>query len=136
MKKFVYLAASLAMTLSACAAPAAPAGDRSGVLADGKGMTLYIFKTDGTSKPTCYGGCAKAWPPFFAADASKADADFTVVQRTDGTSQWAFKGQPLYYYAGDGAPGEATGEGSGGVWFVVRSGKASSAKPSSSSYTY
>jgi predicted lipoprotein with Yx(FWY)xxD motif len=124
-KSLVTLSLALAAVLTAHAAPAV---ERGGMLADGKGMTLYVFKKDAANQSTCYDGCAKAWPPFFVGDPAKADAEFTVVQRKDGTKQWAFKGQPLYYYAGDAAPGEATGEGSGGVWYVVKTGHAPSAK--------
>jgi predicted lipoprotein with Yx(FWY)xxD motif len=131
--KRTFLAISLAC-VSALAAHAAPATERSGLLADNKGMTLYVFKKDAANQSTCYDNCAKAWPPFFVADPTKADADFVVVQRKDGTKQWAYKGQPLYYYAGDGAPGEATGEGSGGVWYVVKSGNAPAVKPTTGGY--
>jgi predicted lipoprotein with Yx(FWY)xxD motif len=120
--KFPSLVAALA--LSACtsvAVTAAPATDKSGVLTDNSGKTLYIFKKDATDKSNCNDGCAKAWPPFVVADPTKANAQFKIITRQDGSQQWSFNGQPLYYYAGDSAPGEMTGEGSGGVWYVVRS---------------
>ena len=33
--------------------------------------------------------------------------------------QVTFYGHPLYTYASDTAAGQATGQGSGGVWFLV-----------------
>ena len=34
------------------------------VLVDGQGLTLYLFVPDKqSSTSTCYGACAKAWPP-------------------------------------------------------------------------
>src|SRR5437867_3966389 len=34
------------------------------VLFDGRGYSLYLFTSDRTKRSTCYGPCAKAWPPF------------------------------------------------------------------------
>lgn len=134
MRKTIFLPAILA----GCAAVQAtgPASPRNGVLADSQGMSLYIFKKDSANVSTCYDGCAKAWPPFLVTDASKAGGDFTVTTRKDGAKQWAFKGQPLYRYAGDTTAGEQGGEGSGGVWFVVRDKPSARTAPSTSSYTY
>ena len=126
----------LAAALTGCAALANPTTERNGVLADGEGKTLYIFKKDKPGVSNCYDGCAKAWPPFTVANASKADGDFSVVARKDGTQPWAYKGQPLYFYAGDSAPGEASGEGSGGVWFVVKTKAATAAAPAKQSGGY
>lgn len=113
------LTALIAAT-TACAAMANPTADRNGVLTDKSGKTLYIFTKDAANVSNCYEGCAKAWPPFMVADASKAGGDFTVVTRKDGSKQWAYKTKPLYYYAGDTEPGEMGGEGSGNVWYVIK----------------
>lgn len=118
----------LSVLFSAVTAFAAePAVDRNGVLADNKGMTLYTFKKDTAGTSTCYDGCAKAWPPFLAKPEAKDQGDFSVVSRNDGARQWAYRGQPLYYFAGDAQPGDASGQNSGGVWFTVQNpaGKAS-----------
>ena len=53
-----------------------------------------------------------------AADAV-ADGDFTIVDRTDGTKMWAFKGMPLYLWIKDTKPGDTTGDGVGGVWHTA-----------------
>ncbi|MEG1456920.1 MAG: hypothetical protein RSC66_15285, partial [Comamonas sp.] len=34
--------------------------------------------------------------------------------------QWAYKGRPLYFWAKDSRPGDATGEGVGNVWRLAR----------------
>ena len=36
------------------------------------------------------------------------------------TYQWAMKGMPLYFFAGDGAKGDAKGDGVKGVWDAVQ----------------
>ena len=33
------------------------------ILADGRGMAVYVFDAETSSKPECYGACARAWPP-------------------------------------------------------------------------
>lgn len=89
--------------------------------ADG-GMTLYTFRKDTVGASTCYDECAGKWPPFLAdeADVAKTEGDLTVIERKDGTYQWAMKGMPLYFFAGDGAKGDAKGDGVKGVWDAVQ----------------
>jgi predicted lipoprotein with Yx(FWY)xxD motif len=112
-----------ALSLFAGLAIAAPAGlsmSDAGVLVDGKGMTLYTFDKDAPGVSNCYGGCAGSWPPFVAKSGADADGDFTLVERKDGSAQWAYKGMPLYYWAGDSKPGDTKGDGVGGVWHAVK----------------
>jgi predicted lipoprotein with Yx(FWY)xxD motif len=86
-------------------------------------MTLYGFTKDTDGAPTCQGDCANAWPPLLVDGAELPDgldpAVFSVVERPDGTSQLVAGAWPLYRFAGDAAPGDTNGQGSGGVWFVV-----------------
>ena len=102
-------------------------GGRAGDRRDRSGFTLYTFENDrndtdgdGPTDSDCNGGCAETWPPLFAdAGATEAGA-YTIVDRDDGTRQWALNGLPLYFYAPDQAAGETRGEGAGGVWYVAR----------------
>ncbi len=93
------------------------------VLTDANGMTLYTFDKDTTGVSNCYDAgdskCATNWPPLFAAADATAEGDFTIVERTDGTKMWAYKGWPLYLWIKDTAPGETTGDGVGGVWHTA-----------------
>lgn len=91
------------------------------VAATDSGMTLYTFRKDTAGKSACYDACATNWPPFLAdeADEDKVEGDLTVIERTDGTYQWAMKGMPLYFFAGDAAKGDAKGDGMKEVWDVV-----------------
>jgi predicted lipoprotein with Yx(FWY)xxD motif len=121
-------AASLALCalLAACAGmtpkAAAPAKLTGGVLTDAAGMTLYVFDKDvaGSGKSSCNGPCATNWPPLFAADGAKPAGDYSIITRDDGKKQWAFKGQPLYYWVKDQKPGDQTGDGFNKVWRVVK----------------
>jgi predicted lipoprotein with Yx(FWY)xxD motif len=113
-------------------APAAEAAPFLGVtdtelgqlLADANGRTLYGFTNDSDGSPTCVDGCATAWPPVVvdgSLDLSTlpGSASFSIVDRPDGTKQLKAGKWPLYYFSGDSAAGEANGQGSGGIWFVV-----------------
>jgi predicted lipoprotein with Yx(FWY)xxD motif len=43
-----------------------------------------------------------------------------TVKRTDGTTQVTYNGMPLYYFSGDQAAGQLTGQNTNSVWFVLR----------------
>jgi predicted lipoprotein with Yx(FWY)xxD motif len=95
------------------------------VLVDGDGFTLYIFTNDSNGESVCTGDCAANWPPLTTTESEVtapegADGEFTLFEREDGSMQVVYEGQPLYRFAADTAPGEATGEGVGDVWFVAR----------------
>jgi predicted lipoprotein with Yx(FWY)xxD motif len=124
MKKTL-ISAALAFALGAGFASAAVleevASDGGAVMAASKtGMTVYTFQKDAAGVSNCYDDCAAKWPPFMAGEAAKAEGDLGIIDRTDGTRQWTLKGMPLYFWAGDQAKGDATGDGVGGVWDVVR----------------
>jgi predicted lipoprotein with Yx(FWY)xxD motif len=94
------------------------------VLTNSKGMTLYWFAPDTSTKSACYGSCAAYWPPVYGAQ--KAGRGVTgklgTIKRTDGTIQATYDGHPLYTYIGDSHPGQATGNDidlNGGFWYEV-----------------
>ena len=95
-----------------------------GFLVDANGMTLYLFTKDTTSASTCSGGCATNWPPLTVTGQPVAgtgvDASLLgTTTRADGSIQVTYNGHPLYYYKNDHAAGDKTGQGVGGVWYVV-----------------
>ena len=91
------------------------------VLTDANGMALYTFDkdTNGDGKSVCNDDCAVKWPPLMADAAVAPEGDFTVVTRDDGTTMWAYKGWPLYYWYEDTAAGDIKGDGVGGVWHLA-----------------
>lgn len=91
-----------------------------GVVADAKGMTLYIFDKDAGGKSACYDDCAKNWPPYLGKTSDKMTEGWSLVDRTDGTKQWAYDAKPMYFFAGDKKKGDMAGDGLGGMWHVVK----------------
>jgi predicted lipoprotein with Yx(FWY)xxD motif len=92
------------------------------ILVDGEGNTLYLFTPDAQGDSTCYDDCEVNWPPL--ADGAEAGSGLDAgllgsTTRTDGSSQVTYNGWPLYYFAGDTAPGDTNGQGINDVWFVV-----------------
>jgi predicted lipoprotein with Yx(FWY)xxD motif len=85
------------------------------------GMTLYTFDNDSAGTSNCYDDCAVKWPPYGATEGAQSPGNgLTVIERSDGTYQWAKDGAPLYFWAGDTAPGDTSGDGVGGVWHIAR----------------
>lgn len=97
------------------------------VLVDGNGRTLYLFEADKGAMSRCDGACASAWPPLTTsgkptAGAGVVAAKLGTAKRADGTTGVTYDGHPLYTYAGDGAPGQTTGEGLtdyGAPWYAL-----------------
>lgn len=93
------------------------------ILTNAQGMTLYYFTPDTATTSACTGGCANAWPPLLSTgtgtptSATTLPSTLSVVTTTNG-SQIAYNGHLLYTYSGDTAPGQTTGEGKSGKWFV------------------
>lgn len=118
---------SSATTVAAPTVRVASRGSYGTVLVDQSGMTLYTYAPDGTGKSVCTGNCATLWPPVTVpAGTAKvvggtgiADAKLGKIARPDGTLQVTYDGRPVYRYSGDAKVGDTTGQGVGGVWFVV-----------------
>jgi len=100
------------------------------VLVNGKGFTVYVFLRDKrSSKSTCTDICAVAWPPLVVPRGDKPIAGPGVkpsmlgtTNRSDGTRQITYNGWPLYLWANDDQPGQASGQGLnnlGGLWYVI-----------------
>jgi predicted lipoprotein with Yx(FWY)xxD motif len=73
------------------------------------GMPLYAYDGDVTDGKCGQTACGADWKPLLAGQLANAMGDFTVVSRADGIQQWAFKGHPLFTYAGDMDLGDANG---------------------------
>ncbi|WP_313696194.1 COG4315 family predicted lipoprotein [Halorarum halobium] len=95
------------------------------VLVGPDGLTLYMFDSDtrGAGASTCYDGCASAWPALTVDGEPTAgegvSAELTAFEREDGATQVSANGWPLYYFASDAEPGDASGQGVNDVWWVL-----------------
>jgi predicted lipoprotein with Yx(FWY)xxD motif len=124
---------------SAPATVATKSGPLGKVLVNGKGLTLYLFQADKTSKSTCTGACAKVWPPLLVKGKPTASGGvqsklLSTTRRSDSTTQVTYHGHPLYRFAGDKKPGDINGQGLnnfGAKWYVLgTNGKQITAEPS------
>jgi predicted lipoprotein with Yx(FWY)xxD motif len=127
----------LLLFVVACSSPGA-AGQRTAVrtidvpgpgrvLGDGGGYALYVYVPDNQGASTCYGVCAKAWPPLVLspgqrearAEPGVKKALLGTTRRTNGELQVTYNGWPLYLYIGDSA-GQATGQALDmGTWYLI-----------------
>ncbi|HEY3729313.1 MAG TPA: hypothetical protein VGL51_19200 [Solirubrobacteraceae bacterium] len=111
------------------------------VLVDAKGMTLYRLSGEHAGKFICTNtGCLKLWHPLVASGGAMPSGgvpSLGVIKRSGGVEQVTYKGEPLYTFAQDSAPGMANGQGfkDVGTWDAVTTKAASSAPaaPASSS---
>jgi predicted lipoprotein with Yx(FWY)xxD motif len=112
--------------------PAASSGNTLGthkvgsatVLTNSKGLTLYWFVPDTSTKSNCNGSCIHYWPPVTGpvTAGSGVTGHLGTITRSSGAKQATWDGHPLYTYIGDTGPGMDKGNGlnlSGGVWHAI-----------------
>jgi predicted lipoprotein with Yx(FWY)xxD motif len=119
---------------AATTAPAAAAGvgvmvtkaTLGDILTDPKGRTLYVFTKDKGDQSACSGACASSWPALTTTGSGAPQAGSGVdagklatAKQANGSTQVTYDGHPLYYFAGDSAPGQTNGQGLNKVWWVV-----------------
>ena len=106
-------------------ATAAVAGKSETILTDPKGMTLYYYLPDKGGQVTCTGQCAVAWPPLMLPSGQAKptgtglSSALDAVDSPAGGKQVTYNRWPLYGWQKDQKPGDTTGQGVGGKWFVV-----------------
>jgi predicted lipoprotein with Yx(FWY)xxD motif len=90
------------------------------------GMTLYTYTKDTKGVSNCSGTCATNWPPYTVASPGDIHVPATItatigtITRADGSLQVTYNGMPLYFWKSDTKIGDTTGQGVGGVWYVVK----------------
>lgn len=106
------------------------------VIANGAGMTLYVFVDDLLTKApsACTGDCRNDWPPAMAHGNVHVSAGITgrigTVNRFGQGRQLTMDGRPLYTFSGEG-PGQLRGNGVGNVWWAMTpTGLSATAYPS------
>ncbi len=94
------------------------------VVANSKGMVLYLYVPDGTS-PTSKvpAGVLAAWPPLKATESVTLGAGLTkkaaTPEQANGEKWVSYNGHLLYTFTGDAAPGDVNGNALGDVWYAV-----------------
>ena len=119
-KRKVLLLSAVLLGLSGPLWAAEPAMEKDGMLVDAKGMTLYTYDKDSKGMSSCTEACAQNWPPLMAPAGAKAEKEWSLVKRADGSQQWAYDGKPLYTFSMDKQPGEMSGDGKMGVWHMAK----------------
>jgi predicted lipoprotein with Yx(FWY)xxD motif len=96
------------------------------ILFDLSGHTLYRFTGDKGTTSTCYGACAKRWPPALTEGKVRPMEVIKGLtgtsKRKDGTLQLTYAGHPLYTHSGE-PQGGTKGSGVtdfGAKWFALR----------------
>lgn len=94
------------------------------VIVEASGYVVYTYAKDpkdGT--PTCTGSCNTTWAPVIGkpqvTQGVTIPGSFAVVTTPSGKKQVTYNGKPLYTYQ-DAGPLVTTGNGIGGVWYVVK----------------
>lgn len=108
--------------------------DEGPVFTDARGMTLYWSTLDDETPGTSHCNadyappaenhhallktyaqsfkpppCTSQWPPAQASKSAQAVGDWTIITRTDGTRQWAYKNHPVHTSYKDMQPGDVNG---------------------------
>ena len=121
---FVAGSAMLAGLLSACGSTAPAYVAPGGVYANDWGRQLFIYRSDPgeASRYPCGPECSPAWTPLYAGIYDRAGGDFTILTRDDGNWQWAYRGQPVYFYAGRIRALAADPQMTAGLWMPIARG--------------
>ena len=87
---------------------AASIGVSGGHLIDASGFALY------ETQSACTAACLTTWPPLMASVAPTAVAGASQAAISLSAGQVTYNGHLLYYFQGDGSPGQTNGSGIGG----------------------
>ena len=97
------------------------------VIFDSNGNVVYMFGRDKTATSTCYGICAKAWPPLLTKSTPSVGTGLNAnllgtTKRKDGSLQVTYNHHPLYFYSAD-THGKIMCQHAvmhGGIWLVLK----------------
>ncbi|MGN6377609.1 MAG: COG4315 family predicted lipoprotein [Gaiellales bacterium] len=103
------------------------------VLVDSHGMTLYHLTAEHRGHVICDNqACLSLWTPLTVRSGAQPSgvAGLGTMRRPDGALQVTYRGEPLYTFRQDSAPGDARGNGfrDVGVWLAATTGAAAGAQ--------
>jgi predicted lipoprotein with Yx(FWY)xxD motif len=68
------------------------------LLTTDKNFSVYAFDQDTPDTSMCDTDCARTWSPLTAPAMARATGEWSVIERSPGVRQWAFRNQLLYRY--------------------------------------
>jgi predicted lipoprotein with Yx(FWY)xxD motif len=86
-------------------------------LVNSSGLTLYFADAEAGGDIRCVDTCVRFWIPLTVPDGGTPTKDAAVtgtvslITRPDGARQVTYDSKPLYTFAQDNGPGQATGNG-------------------------
>lgn len=85
-------------------------GQKTKVLADMKGISIYTFDLDSPNKSVCKDSCLKVWPPLEASATAVVLPPYGTIKGNNGKMQLTINGLPLYYFQSDKVPADIFGQ--------------------------
>ncbi len=77
------------------------------VLVGPNGHTLYMFAQDKGTTSACTDGCAATWPALKSSGTPIPGEGVNAAKLSVAGGQVVYNGHLLYFFSGDGAPGDA-----------------------------
>ncbi len=71
------------------------------MLVNHENYSAYSWDGDAPNKSNCHDSCLKTWEPVLAPETAQAQGEWTIIERSPGIKQWAFREKPLYTRPGD-----------------------------------
>ena len=63
--------------------------------------SVYSWDKDDPDKSNCDSVCTQDWSPVLAPETAQPQGEWSIIERSPGIKQWAFRQQPLYTYVVD-----------------------------------
>lgn len=71
------------------------------LLTTDKTYSVYAYDQDTPTASMCNAACARTWNPVVAPALAQAQGEWSIIERSPGVRQWAYRQQPLYTYVLD-----------------------------------
>jgi len=59
---------------------------------------VYVYEGDKPGKIGCVGQCLEKFSPILAPERIRPQGEWTILERSPGVKQWAYRGMPVYSY--------------------------------------
>ncbi len=71
------------------------------LLTTDKNFSVYAYGEDTSTVSMCDAECARTWIPVSAPAMAREQGEWSIIERSPGVRQWAFRENPLYTYVLD-----------------------------------